>query len=86
MLVYLADPKSSLKSLLDTVEEFGSYSGLRVNWAKSVLYPIDDLPIHENTVKSTLLVVDQFTILGIDIHIDMRQFATLISDPHYAIY
>lgn len=37
MLVYLVDPQSSLEALLDTVDEFGVYSSLRVNWAKSVL-------------------------------------------------
>lgn len=28
MLVYLADPQMSLEALLDTVNEFGGYSGL----------------------------------------------------------
>lgn len=42
-LVYLADPKASLKSLFDTVDEFGSYLHLKINWAKLVLYPVDDL-------------------------------------------
>lgn len=61
MLLYLADPMSYLDSLLDTVEEFSSYLGLRVNWTKYLLCPVDNLSIHEISVKSNLLMVDHFT-------------------------
>lgn len=81
MLVYLADPMSSLESLLDTVEVFGLYSGLKVNWAKSVLFPVDEFPTSEISAKSNLMVVDRFTYLGIVIHKDTRQFEALNLSP-----
>lgn len=77
ILVYLADWKSSLESLQDMVNEFGSYSGLQVNWAKSVLYPIDDLSTLEISSNSRLLLVERFTYLGIVVHRDVRQFDEL---------
>lgn len=77
MLVYLANPNSSLDALLSTVEEFGSYSGLKVNWTKSTLCPIDDIPSQDFSTKSNLVVVDRFTYLGMVIHRDIRLFDTL---------
>lgn len=59
MLVYLTDLKSSLESLIDTVDEFGFYLGLQVSLAKSVLYPDDDFSTFEISAKSRLLVVDR---------------------------
>lgn len=62
MLVYLDDLKTSLESLLDTVDVFGLYSG--VNWAKSALYPVSDASETEISHKSNLIVVDRFTYLA----------------------
>lgn len=81
MLIYLADPKSSLEILLDTVDDFGSYSGLRVNWTKSILLPVDDFPFPDISVRSRLLVVDRFTYLGVVVHRDVRQFDILNITP-----
>lgn len=86
MLVYLADPTVYLESLLDTVDVFGLYSGLRLNWAKSVLHPVEDISESEILAKSNLMVVDQFTYLGIAIHKDVRQFEALKFVPYKAIF
>lgn len=77
MLVYLADPKKSLESFLGTVDMFGLYSGLRADWAKSVLYPVDDASVSEISAKSNFLVVDQFTYLGIVVHRDVHLLESL---------
>lgn len=61
MLIYLADPKSTLETLLDTVHDYGSFSGVRVNWTKSILLSVDDFPLLEISIRSRLLVVDRFT-------------------------
>lgn len=50
---------------------------MRVNWGKSILYPVDDLVEGLISWRSKLLVVDQFKYLGIVIHNDTLRFAEL---------
>lgn len=40
-LLYLADSGSSLAEALRTIEYFGSFSRLRINWEKSQILPLD---------------------------------------------
>lgn len=44
-LVYLADFNDYLKSLLSEINTFGNYSGFRVDWNKSYLFPLDQVAI-----------------------------------------
>lgn len=81
MLVYLADPMASLDSLLETVEVFGAYSGLKVNWAKSVLFPLDEISVSDISQNSNLMVVDHFTYLGVVVHKEIQIFGTLNLAP-----
>lgn len=41
MLIYLADPQSSLPTLLNIIQRFGHFSGFQVNWDKSLLFMLD---------------------------------------------
>lgn len=41
MLLYLSDSGSSLKTALETIQTFGKHSGLKINWDKSQILPID---------------------------------------------
>lgn len=39
-LLYLCDAQQSLAAALDIINTFGRYSGVRINWDKSVLFPL----------------------------------------------
>lgn len=41
MLLFLSDPGDSLRAALGIFETFAKYSGLKVNWSKSSILPID---------------------------------------------
>lgn len=40
-LLYLADVNSALRAALAIFDEFGHFSGVKINWSKSVLFPLD---------------------------------------------
>lgn len=44
LFLYLGDVETSLSPVMSLIEEFGDWSGLRKNWGKSVLLPVDPLP------------------------------------------
>lgn len=45
MLLFLEDASNSLDMAAKVIETFGTYSGLSINWDKSVLMPVAD-PSH----------------------------------------
>lgn len=58
--VYLADPQNSLSSLLQEITTFRDYSGFRVNWDKSILFPLDQAAISLIHPDSRLQVISSF--------------------------
>lgn len=64
-LVYLADTNESLRALLEEVTTFGDYSGFRVNWDKSSLFPLDVITPLQIHPDSKLQVVSSFRYLGV---------------------
>lgn len=65
-LLYLADALSSLQTALTLFNQFGHYSGLRINWEKCVLFPLHP-SVPRITARTPLKWVDEFTYLGIKI-------------------
>lgn len=59
-LVYLTDPRDSLTNLLAEINTFGDYSGFRVNWDKSTLFPLDQAAISEIQSDSRLQIATSF--------------------------
>lgn len=43
-VLYLADQGPSLQAALTIIETMGKYSGLRINWGKSQILPLDHFP------------------------------------------
>lgn len=41
-LLYLNDAGLSLSAALKLFDTFGTFSGLRINWSKSIIFPIED--------------------------------------------
>ena len=63
-LLYLQDAGGSPAAALHLFNEFGGYSEVRINWEKSLLFPLD--PAARTTaLGSQLLWVEQFKYLGI---------------------
>uniref|UniRef100_A0A803JPQ3 Reverse transcriptase domain-containing protein n=1 Tax=Xenopus tropicalis TaxID=8364 RepID=A0A803JPQ3_XENTR len=81
ILIYLADPLESLSTMLAVVQEFGKYSGLRVNWDKSQLFSIDPTPHIPPPQQTQLKWVTSFKYLGIWINPDPQLFLQLNLDP-----
>lgn len=65
-LVYLEDASLSLKKALNIFERFGRFSGICINWGKSVLFPLHPSVPCPDT-GTPLQWVDEFTYLGIKI-------------------
>lgn len=66
-LLYLEDTGSSLQIALQTIEEFGKHSGLRINWFKSQILPIDHFPPTNSSASLPLHRVSSIKYLGIKI-------------------
>ncbi len=49
ILLYIIHPQITIPALLDKINLFGTFSGYRINWAKSVLMPVhmDEIQIGE---------------------------------------
>lgn len=63
-LIYLADASASLKTALHLFDHFSGYSGIHINWDKSVLFPLHPSPPRPDT-QTQLKWVDELTYLGI---------------------
>lgn len=44
MLLYLRDSDESLTTAVSLIREFGDFSGFRINWTRSVLFPLNPQP------------------------------------------
>lgn len=79
-LLYLTDDGQSLTQALQVIDRCGRYSGIRINWGKSVLFPLHSgvAPLH---LDAQLCRVSQFRYLGVEIHRDLKQFIGLNLTP-----
>lgn len=67
LLLFLTNIRSSLPAVMKYVEEFGRFSGLGINWDKSMLLPLDFLSDSLPSTVSHLGVVSSIKYLGITI-------------------
>lgn len=75
ILFFLGDMDPSLAAVMNIVEDFGRFSGLVINWEKSVLMPVD--PIKKLSAISNFSiagVVDRMKDLGIWLTGDPNQY------------
>lgn len=68
ILIYLSDVANSVPHVLNLFEEFGSFSGYKINWSKSLLMPLN-LAAKKLTLSSLPIDLEHngFTYLGIQI-------------------
>lgn len=65
MFIYLANPQSSLPTLLCIIQDFCHYSGFRVNCEKSLLFLLDQAASVALPSSCPLKIVTSFRYLGI---------------------
>lgn len=75
-LLYLHDARSSLRAALAIFDDFGRFSDIRINWGKSVLFPLDS-GAQESVINPQLLWAADLKYLGIRVTKDLRQFCSL---------
>lgn len=81
MLLFLEDTDSSLIAAFEVIKRYGSYSGLTINWSKSVLMPIDGQSMVGRDLGVPLVCSDTFRYLGVEISVDLTRYEKLNLDP-----
>lgn len=81
MLLFLEDTSSSLTAAFEAIKLFGTFSGLTINWNKSVLMPIDGQSLEGIDMGVPLVCANTFTYLGIVISADVHTYEKLNLDP-----
>lgn len=75
IILYLSDITNSVPQALALFQRFGSFSGYKINWSKSILMPLDSTPPHFNPPVSSPIQIQTtgFTYLGVSIHPSLSQ-------------
>lgn len=79
MLLYLQDPGASLSTAFWLIQEFGDYSGFRINWSKSFLFAIDDTV--SVPADSPIQLSQSFKYLGVVIQLPISGYLDLNLRP-----
>lgn len=67
MILYLADPGKSLEGALLLIEQFGRFSGLKINWSKSHILPLDAVVRTSRQMTLPLQWCSVIRYLGIEV-------------------
>lgn len=81
MVLFLGDAGPSLQGALSLLNTFSMVTGLRVNWPKSTLFPIDQAAKLTSSPDSPLKWVDSFKYLGVCVSAQASDFLKLNLDP-----
>lgn len=84
-LLYLEDSYVSLPTVLTLIERFGTFSGLRINWDKSQILPLDSYPRPKDRATLPLQRVDNIKYLGIRTTRNPNDYISLNITPLYAM-
>lgn len=77
MLLFLSDPDTSLKTALGIVNTFATFSGLKVNWGKSSIMPIDPGARGRADPNLPLQWVSSMKYLGVQITSNVQHYMSL---------
>lgn len=80
-LLYLPDASDSLEEALLIIDRFGSFSGIRINWTKSILFPLTSPPLLPPS-HIPLQPVSKFRYLGIEVQ---KEPSCYLTDNVYPI-
>lgn len=76
MLIYLEDTDLSLQTALQTIDDFGKHSGLRINWSNSQILPLDLSPPTGDAASLPLHRVSSIQYLGTQITREPLEYIT----------
>lgn len=79
-LLHLRDDGTSLQEALSVINRFGKFSGICINWGKSILFPLRAGSTPSQT-DGQLSRVSQFRYLGVEIHQDLKKYINLNLNP-----
>ena len=78
-----ADDTTSLRKTLNTIEHFGQISGLKINWEKSQILPMDSFPSPELQAQLPLQRVNTIKYLGVLVNRTPADYISLNIEPHF---
>ncbi|XP_044161200.1 uncharacterized protein LOC122946001 isoform X1 [Bufo gargarizans] len=79
MILFMSEVENTLPLATHLIEAFSRFSGLKINWTKSVLFPLYSLP--SSSLDTELPIVSEFKYLGIHITKDAASFHSLNIQP-----
>lgn len=65
IILYMQDTQNTLMKAISIIDTFGQYSGLKINWQKSFLMPLNQELEMEERIDTPFRIVDSFKFLGI---------------------
>lgn len=77
LLLFLKDPGPSLKAALKIMDQFASFSGLRVNWSKSSILAVGTEAQAQRDDTLSLQWVSSLTYLGVKITANIHDYMSL---------
>lgn len=81
LLLFLNDVGPSPTGALQVLDSFAPITGLKVNWSKSLLFPIDPATREQASPDLLLLWVEHFCYLGVKISRKATDYMTLNLSP-----
>lgn len=75
-LLYIRDPASNAPPVLREVVQFGGFSGLKINWTKSVVFPLTPVTTPEELEFPLTWTTEPVCYLGIQLHTDPEVICT----------
>lgn len=67
ILLYVTQPQTTIPTILEKINIFGTFSGYRINWNKSILMPAPSIPASALERFPFKISTEKFTYLGIEI-------------------
>lgn len=67
ILLHITRPHLTIPLLLDKINFFGTFSGYRINWTKSVLMPVNMSDLEPLSNSPFKIALDKVTYLGIEV-------------------
>lgn len=83
MLLYLEDAGPSLTIALHLIQQFGTFSGLQINWSKSQILPIDVTAPTAAQEALPLVRTNQIKYLGVQCSCSVMDYTHLNLEPMY---
>lgn len=77
IILYIREPQANLEPLIRETIRFGQYSGLSINWRKSVIFPLTSSTAQWECEFPLEWCTDSTKYLGIHIHLDTAQILRL---------